>query len=81
MEILILCVILIYLIPCHIVGYIARDKQIGYRNAFIISMLFTPIFGILCVIASVPKKYEEENNNSNNLDKENNAFIDQFLKY
>ena len=36
----------------HIIGNVAKDRKIGYLNAFLLSFLLSPLLGILIVIAS-----------------------------
>jgi len=36
----------------HIIGNVAKDRKIGYNNAFLVSFILSPLLGILIVIAS-----------------------------
>ncbi len=42
------------------VAKLGNEKKIGYKSAFLLSFFFSPIIGLLMVIASVPKTEEEK---------------------
>ena len=47
-------------IVSHIIAKIGKEKSIGYQTAFLISFLFTPLLGVLIVIASKELTPEEK---------------------
>ena len=50
--ILIIIVLIINAVVAHIIGNVAKDRKIGYNTAFLLSLLLSPLLGILIVIAS-----------------------------
>jgi hypothetical protein len=51
-AILIIIVLIINAAVAHIIGNVAKDRKIGYNTAFLLSLLLSPLLGILIVIAS-----------------------------
>lgn len=37
---------------CFIIGYYGRQRKIGFAISFLISLLLTPLIGIICVLMS-----------------------------
>lgn len=42
-----------------VVAYLGMNRKFGFWGYFFSSLLFTPLVGLLLVIASTPKKPEE----------------------
>lgn len=55
-------IIIGWIILSSIIGNLGKSKTIGYWGAFFVSLFFSPIIGILVVIASSPKKIEKKVN-------------------
>lgn len=61
----ILMVVIIFLIwipLCFAVASMGSDKKIGWTSSFLISLFFSPIIGLLFVIASSPKPKSKRSN-------------------
>jgi hypothetical protein len=43
---------IIYVGLCALVGYLGRDRKLGPWGHVLISLLFTPLIGIITVLAS-----------------------------
>lgn len=48
--------LVIELILSLIIGYVGRDRKFGFWGYFFGSLLFTPLVGLLLVIASTPRE-------------------------
>lgn len=46
--------IIAWLVLSFIIGSLGKDKKIGFGGAFLVSLFFSPIIGLLVVIASSP---------------------------
>lgn len=51
-------VFIIYLSLCYFVAYLGRNRKFRFFGYFILSILLTPIFGLLLVFASDPRTQE-----------------------
>lgn len=58
MGVYLLLAVVSYLVGCGVVGEIGKEKGIGFWSPFFISLICSPVFGILCVIASKEKEIE-----------------------
>ncbi len=58
-TIIILIAIVLNGIISNIIGNVGKTKQIGYSTSFWVSFLFSPLIGLLLVIASNPLTKEE----------------------
>lgn len=51
--------IALYVIACHLIAqYIGKKRKIGYGKSVLISVLFSPIIGLICTLLS--KKIEKQ---------------------
>ena len=50
--------VLVYLVICYIVALIGRNRKFGFWGYFFLSILLTPIIGLLTVVASDSRKKE-----------------------
>lgn len=56
---IIIVALIINAIIANIVGKVGKTKEIGYNTAFFVSFLFSPLLGLLLVIASNPLTPEQ----------------------
>jgi len=54
--------VLFWIILSYIVAKLGSKKKIGGLSAFLVSIIFSPIIGLLVVIASGEKKEEQKSN-------------------
>ncbi len=47
--------LLLYILVSVLVGFLGRNKKLGFWGYFFGSMLLTPLIGILLVLASSPR--------------------------
>lgn len=47
--------VLFYLLLCAAVAYVGRDRKLGFWGYLFASMLFTPIIGVVLLLASDKK--------------------------
>jgi len=53
-------IILLYLIATHLVAqYQGRKRKIGYGNSVLVSLLFSPVIGLIVTLLSKPVKHAE----------------------
>jgi len=57
-------IIILYLSICYFIGFLGRDRRFRFFGYFILSILLTPIIGLLFVFASDPKKEKDLNEKS-----------------
>jgi hypothetical protein len=57
------------------VAKLGSEKKIGYNSAFWLSFFFSPIIGLLMVIASVPKTEEEKENEEKTIKEDKTPLI------
>ena len=48
--------LIIYILLCYIVGLLGKNRKFKFIGYFILSILFTPVLGLLFVIASDSRK-------------------------
>jgi hypothetical protein len=51
---------LVNLVVCFFIGVLGRNRKLGFWGHFFASLLLTPIIGMLLVVATDPRKEEEE---------------------
>jgi len=65
-NIIIIITLFTNLILSHIVGNLGKEKKIGYNTPFLVSFFFSPLIGLLMVIASVQSEnYKQDNKDDN----------------
>jgi len=65
-NIIIIITLFTNLILSHIVGNLGKEKKIGYNTSFLVSFFFSPLIGLLMVIASVQSEnYKQDNKDDN----------------
>jgi hypothetical protein len=52
--------LIINAILSHLIGTLGKEKKIGYNTSFLVSFFFSPLIGLLMVIASIEKKVDDE---------------------
>ncbi len=58
-----------YLVLCIIIGEFGDDRKLGFWKAFLLSLLFSPLFGLLFVLASEYETNETAINYKSDSDK------------
>lgn len=48
--------ILIFLLICLAVGWIGRDRQLGFVGTFLISLLLSPLIALLALLLGRPRE-------------------------
>jgi len=48
--------LIIYILLCYIVGSLGKNRKFRFIGYFMLSIFFTPIFGLLFVLASDSRK-------------------------
>jgi NADH:ubiquinone oxidoreductase subunit 3 (subunit A) len=48
--------LIIYILLCYIVGLLGKNRKFKFIGYFLLSIIFTPILGLLFVIASDSRK-------------------------
>ena len=48
--------LVMYILLCYIVGLLGKNRKFKFIGYFILSILFTPVLGLLFVIASDSRK-------------------------
>lgn len=62
MLLIILIVLIANAILSHVIAKQGEDRKIGYTNSFLVSFVFSPLIGLLLVIASKELTNEEKKN-------------------
>ena len=52
--------ILVCIALAYFIGFLGRNRKLGFWGHFFASLLLTPIIGFLLVIATDPRKDEDE---------------------
>jgi hypothetical protein len=47
---------IVYLLACLLVGFIGRDRQIGFAGFFVLSLFLTPIVMALAYLLAAPQR-------------------------
>lgn len=58
--IILIIAIVVNVILANLIAKQGEDRKIGYTNSFLVSLLLTPLIGLLLVIASMPLSNEEK---------------------
>jgi hypothetical protein len=48
--------ILAYVLVCLLVGWLGRDRQIGFSGVFVMSLVITPVVMCLVLLIGAPKE-------------------------
>ena len=52
--------ILVNIVLAYFIGFLGRNRKLGFWGHFFASLLLTPIFGFLLIIATDPRKDEDD---------------------
>ena len=52
--------ILVNVALAYLIGFLGRNRKLGFWGHFFASLLLTPIIGFLLIIATDPRKDEDE---------------------
>jgi len=52
--------ILVNIVLAYFIGFLGRNRKLGFWGHFFASLLLTPIFGFLLIIATDPVKDEND---------------------
>ncbi|MDX8394709.1 MAG: hypothetical protein R8K21_09055 [Mariprofundales bacterium] len=52
--------IIVILTICLVIGFLGRHRKMGFWGYFFGSMVLTPLIGVFLLLASDPKKDEQE---------------------
>jgi cytosine/uracil/thiamine/allantoin permease len=63
----------------HVIANLGKEKKIGYKTAFLLSFLLSPLIGLLAVIASVKREGEPVKKIRQKLEKSDKKMIIIFL--
>jgi len=51
--------ILLNIVLAYFIGFLGRNRKLGFWGHFFASLLLTPVFGLLLIIATDPRKDED----------------------
>ncbi|MCL2215253.1 MAG: hypothetical protein FWC06_08640 [Treponema sp.] len=51
--------ILVNIVLSYFIGFLGRNRKLGFWGHFFASLLLTPIFGLLLIVATDPRKDED----------------------
>ena len=51
--------ILVNIVLAYFIGFLGRNRKLGFWGHFFASLLLTPIFGLLLIVATDPRKDED----------------------
>jgi len=51
--------ILVSIVLAYFIGFLGRNRKLGFWGHFFASLLLTPIFGLLLIVATDPRKDED----------------------
>ena len=52
--------ILVNIVLSYFIGFLGRNRKLGFWGHFFASLLLTPIFGLLLIVATDPRKDEDD---------------------
>ncbi len=55
-------IVLIFVALSIVIGFLGRKRRFGFWGYFFLSMLLTPVVGLLTLIAAIPKAESRERN-------------------
>ena len=55
-----LILILVSIVLAYFIGFLGRNRKLGFWGHFFASLLLTPIIGFLLIVATDPVKDEDE---------------------
>jgi len=55
--------ILVNIVLAYFIGFLGRNRKLGFWGNFFASLLLTPIIGLLLIVATDPRKDEDEKKN------------------
>ncbi len=50
-----------YLIACVIVGFLGKEKRVGFWGFFLLAVFFTPVFALVVLILGMARKRNRDN--------------------